>query len=445
MSCRIVRKASITLLAGTSVRLVTLLAMYILIGTFVLIGHGNALGQGRKVGWPPETIPIGMWCSPPEPYITIDQYRKIAEAGFSVVLPPCEGKGTTAQNEKILRAARATGLKVILSDARLPLSLAAGRSATNAIRAVVSDYHKDPALLGYFLTDEPSADAFAGLGAVAAELHRLDPDHLVYINLFPNYASPAQLAAGSYDQYLDRFVSTVKPEVISYDHYPFLTTGDRPDYFANLNAVQRVASASPQQTPFWQIMLSVQHGSYRKMTENELRFQAIQSLVYGAQGLVYFTYWLPNDPSFQWSNAIMNRDGTEGPLYQPVKNVNLEVQHLAKWLYGARITGTYQTGEVAPDAQPLGNDVPVSVTGAGNLSVGIMRDLHGYLYVMVANRDYTKPVSATLLLDAGAHPIERLDVGTNRWQPYKEKQDADGKTPIKLELGPAGYALTRWF
>jgi hypothetical protein len=361
------------------------------------------------------------------------------------VLPPCEGKGTPAQNEKILHAARTAGLKVIIADARLPLSLAAGRTALDAIKAVVSNYHRDPALLGYYLTDEPSADAFAGLAGVAAELHRQDPDHLVYINLFPNYASPTQLAADSYDQYLERYVSTVKPDVVSYDDYPFLTTGDRPGYFANLNAVQRVAASTAQPTPFWQIMLSVQHGSYRKLTENELRFQAIQSLVYGAQGLVYFTYWLPNDPSFQWSNAIMNRDGSEGPLYQSVKTVNLEVQRLAKWLYGARVMGTYQTGNVAPDAQPLGNDVPVTVTGAGNLSVGLMRDSHGYLYVMLANRDYTRPVSASILLDAGDHSIERLDAETNRWQPYKEKQDADGHTPLKLELGPAGYALIRWF
>ena len=69
-----------------------------------------------------------------------------------------------------------------------------------------------------------------------------------------------------------------------------------------------------------------------KLTENELRFEAMQSLVFGVSGLVYFTYWLPNDPSFTWDNAIANRDGTAGPLYDSVKKVNKEVTTLQKYL-----------------------------------------------------------------------------------------------------------------
>jgi hypothetical protein len=411
----------------------------------VMVCGGVSKAQNRSTGWPPAAFPIGMWCSPPEPYVTLDQYKRIAAAGFTVVSPPCEGSVTPALNRKILDTARSAGLKAIISDPRLPLSMAAGRAAEEAVKAVVNDYHKHPALLGYFLTDEPAADAFAGLADVVAAINRLDPDHLVYINLFPNYATTDQLKAGSYEQYLDQYMRTVKPAVLSYDHYPFLTNGDRPEYFANLAAAQQAANAGQPATPFWQIILSVQHGGYRKMTENELRFQAMQSLVYGAHGLVYFTYWLPNDPSFQWSNAIMNRDGTEGPLYEAVKHVNAEVKKVATWLYEARLINTFQTGQVAAGARALSPDVPVAVTGDANLSIGLFRDLKGYFYVMVANRDYKAAATTTLTLDAGKHALEELDLEPNRWQPVKEKPDDDGRTTLKLQLGPAGVALVRWF
>jgi hypothetical protein len=400
--------------------------------------------QDRHNGWPPPSFPVGMWCSPPERFITVEQYRHIAAAGFTVVLPPCEGTTTPALNHKILDTARAAGLGAIIGDPRIPMSLGIGKSGEQAIKSVIADYHKHPALLGYFLTDEPAADAFGGLAEVVAAFRKLDPDHLIYINLFPNYASTDQLKAASYESYLDQYMNAVKPAVLSYDHYPFLNETDRPEYFANLEAAQRAASETDPKTPFWQIVLSVQHGGYRKMTEAELRFQAVQSLVYGAHGIIYFTYWTPNDPSFQWSNAIMNRDGTDGPLYEPVKRVNQEVHKLAKWLYQAQVTGTYQTGTVAAGARQLSNDVPVAVMGGGNLSIGLFRDPNGYLYVMVTNRDYRAPASTIVTFDAGKHPVEVLDVNKNNWQIWTQKRDEDGKATMKLELGPAGYALIRW-
>lgn len=401
--------------------------------------------------WPPKTFPIAMWCSPPEPYITPEQYRRIADAGFTVVLPPCGGESTVARNRKILDTAKATGLKVIVGDARMPMAVTGSPKAEAALKAIVNDYRRSPALLGYFLTDEPGADAFAGLAEVVAALHKLDPDHLVYINLFPNYAgtnlaaSPSQLNTDTYDQYLDRFVKTVKPDVLSWDHYHFLTNGDRPGFLGNLFSGQRAATSTQPATPFWQIVLSVQHGPYRALNENELRYEAMQTLVFGAQGLVYFTYWPPeDDTTFHWSNAVMNRDGTPGPLYMPVKNVNRDVKALGKWLYGARALETFQTGEVPADGHAPPNDVPVKVTGPGNLSVGVFRDNAGYLYVLVTNRDYTKPVSTKVLLDAGAHPIEALDLAKNRWHPTTGPKDSDGQTTLDIDLGPAGAYLIRW-
>ncbi len=409
-------------------------------------------GAVEEPAWPPKTIPIACWCSPPEPYITVEEYRRLAQAGFTVLLPPCEGVSTVAQNHKILDTARSAGLKVLIADSRMPLALTGHPEAKAALQAIVNDYHRHPALLGYFLTDEPGAKQFAGLSEVMAELRRLDPNHLAYINLFPNYASddratnPSQLNTATYDEYLDKFMQTVKPQVLSWDHYFFLANSDRTGFFGNMDSAQRAAGSTDPATPFWQIVLSVKHGPYRALTENELRFEAMQTLAYGGQGLVYFTCWLPtDDATFHWSDSILNRDGSPGPLYEAVKHVNQEVTTLSKWLYGAHVISTFQTGDVPPDGRAQANDVPVTISGAGNLTVGAFRDIKGYFYGLVTNRDYKQGVTATVQAYAGSHVIESLDLKSNKWEPVKAQKDDRGMTTLTFALGPADAALIRWY
>ena len=234
-----------------------------LVLTYMMFGviTPRATFAANEPAWPPKAFPITFWCGPPEPFITVEQYRRITDAGFTVVMPPCEGAATPARNRKILETAKTTGLKAIIGDSRMPLSLSGHPEATAALKAIVTDYQHYPALLGYFLTDEPGADNFTGLAEVVAELHKLDPDHMVYINLFPNYATndlnarPSQLNADTYDQYLDRFVRTVQPDVLSWDHYFFLGSGDRPGFLGNLTSGQRAAAAARPPIPFWHCLL----------------------------------------------------------------------------------------------------------------------------------------------------------------------------------------------
>jgi len=399
--------------------------------------------------WPPKTFPITFWCGPPEPFITTEQYRQISAAGFTVVMPPCEGEATTARNRKILDTARATGLKAIISDPRMPLAVTGNPMAAANLKAIVKEYKSHPALMGYFITDEPGADAFKGLAEVVEELHKLDPDHVAFINLFPNYASsdlnqtPSQLQTDTYDRYLDRYLHTVKPGVLSWDHYHFTTNGDRPGFLGNLYAAQRAAAGTSPPTPFWQIVLSVQHGPYRALTEGELRYEAMQTLVFGGSGLAYFTYWLPNDPSFTWSNSIRNRDGTPGPLYEPVKHVNAEVKTLAKYLYGASLVSTFQTGELPADAHANAGDVPIRVPGAGNTSVGFFRGAGGYAMAFITNRDYKNPATVTVSLNVGKHEVELLDLAANKWKKAGTSAP-DGNTLVEVPLGPGGGGLIRW-
>ena len=408
-----------------------------------------ATEQVPVVNWPSKVFPITFWCGPPEPYITLSQYRAIADAGFNVVMPPCEGAATVARNRKILETAAKTGLNAIISDDRMPLTLTSNPAGKSALKNIVEDYRKSTALMGYFLTDEPGANSFAEIAEVVAELHRLDPDRMVFINLLPNYATtdltanPSQLNTLTYTQYLRKFMEVVKPDVLSWDHYAMLKDGDRPGFFGNLEAGQHAAAMTQPPTPFWQIVLSVQHGPYRALTENELRFEAMQTLVYGGRGLAYFTYWQPNDPSFRWSNSIRNRDGSPGPLYAPVRKVNAEVRALSAWLYDAQVTQTFQSGKIASDGIPVTEDSTVKVAGESSLTTGVFRGANGYIYILVTNRDYRVGGKGTVTLVTNRHAVEQLDLKTGTWSAWAGQHVGDTVSG-EVTLGPAGAALLRW-
>ena len=57
--------------------------------------------------------------------------------------------------------------------------------------ALIETVKNHPAMEAYYITDEPGAGAFPGLGKLVAYLRERDPAHLAYINLFPTYANEA--------------------------------------------------------------------------------------------------------------------------------------------------------------------------------------------------------------------------------------------------------------
>ena len=345
--------------------------------------------------WPPKSFPISFWCGPPEPFITRQQFQQVADAGFNVIMPPCDGALSVERNLKILDIAKQTGLTAIIQDPRMPVS-ASAQNANRDIKAVIQTYRRSPALLGYFLTDEPSARDFQNLAGLVDLLRANDPDHPAYINLLPNYATSdrteqkSQLGADSYEKYLDQYVRIVKPDLLSWDFYSLLADGtERPGFYKNLSDMQLAAATAEPKLPFWQIVLTLKHGGYRAIEENSLRYEAMQTVAYGAKGLLYFTYWTPGGPDFADSTGIVDREGKPGPLYDAIKKVNSEVKNLEIWLYPARVLETFQTGQIPPDgtSQPEGTGLKVS--GKNNLTVSQFRDGNGYVYVLLANRDFS--------------------------------------------------------
>jgi len=398
-------------------------------------------GFSPSAEWAPRELPISFWCGPPDPHINVEQYRRIAEAGFNWLMPPCEGASTRERNLRILDTARAAGLKAFLQDERIPNRITGEPDARQRLDAVVADYSRHPAFAGYFVWDEAPASMFAGLGEVVSYLREKDPAHPAYLNIWPNYAGPRYLGTATYAEHVTEFLRQVKPFVLSYDHYPFLKERDRPEYFSNLTAIRTHAQRAA--IPFWQIIQLVPHGGYRPVTEGELRWQAFHTLAHGGQGVMYFTYWTPDDPAFQWGPAIIARDGTPTPQYEVVKRVNADLRAVGRHLVRGVHATVFHAGTPAPGSPGREEGTPVEVPGPGDVSVGLWRaDTH--LYVLCVNRNYRAPTRTELHCATAGRTVERLDRRTGRWSRIRTESTLDGALKAVLELAAGDGELLRW-
>ena len=207
----------------------------------------------------------------------------------------------------------------------------------------VNSVRNHPALYAYYLIDEPSATQFASLASTVSRLRTLDPNHMSYINLFPNYASSAQLGTSDYPTYLSQYMSIVNPSLLSYDHYHFRTGGsDAPDYFKNLAIISHTARDAG--IPFMNIVQAASwNSSMRVPTGDELRYLYYTSLAYGAQGISQYVYYYPGH-----TGMMTLADGTTTALYDTAKTINPEFAAIAEQVQSMNHIGAYHLGDLPP-------------------------------------------------------------------------------------------------
>ncbi|HWF18108.1 MAG TPA: hypothetical protein VG754_02530, partial [Verrucomicrobiae bacterium] len=240
-----------------------------------------------------------------------------------------------------------------------------------------------------YLRDEPSADFFPGLAAMASLVQQEAPGKWAYINLFPDYATAGQLGAASYEEYLEKFVAACHPTQLSYDHYALMDDGSLGGGYWN-NLEQMRAVAKKHNLPFWNIVLACAHFSFREPTAADLRFEVFSSLAYGARGIAYFTYFAPQVGNYR--AAAIDQFGHPTPTWNNLQNVNLQIQKLAPTLLELTSDDTYHFGSVPAGCHGPGTNSLVSAVG-GQIAVGDFTHSDGSRYVMLVNKDLSKSVA----------------------------------------------------
>lgn len=391
---------------------------------------------------------VSYWAGPGYPGggdLTDAAATQMAEGGWNLVW--CE--------ERELEVVQRHGLRgLITSDLLVPATLNDPKQR-EALDAFILRVRSHPGLYAYHLVDEPGAGTFPGLGRLVTYLRERDPEHVPYINLFPIYANNEQLGTTgdrveAYNEHLRLYVETVKPALLSYDHYHFTKTGDGDGYLENLALVRAKALASD--LPFMNIVQTSAWGPTplasptgpRVPIRDEVRFLVYTTLAYGAQGISYYVYNYP-----EHAGNITEPDGTPTAIYQELKSLNPQFVAIAKELQPLKSLNVFQAGMLPPGTVPLPEKstfsfdppIPAKAHQPGVRVEGVIlsefgpanSDNSAPTHVLVVNLDYQNDRTVTL---AGHAPLELFDATTGKWTSVDSEQ-------VELQLKGGGGKLVR--
>jgi len=391
-------------------------------------------------------LEIGLWVSPPASEATEARYAEIREAGFTFVIGLTEyGEGGGEAIGRALDAAAANGLGYIVHDPELK-RLEPREASEDELRRRVAPFAGHPAYRGHLLKDEPSAPEIDDLAFVKELYLRAAPEGLAYVNLFPRHAAPELLQA-DYAEYVEKFMRVYKPQVLSYDHYPFLDAGnthfagDRitEDYYANLETI-RDASVR-YDTPFWLFVQTLAfNGTHRDPTEAEIRWQVNTSLAFGAKGIQYFTYWTPEDGREKFGDAIIGRDGKRTRHYGEAREINRELAALGPELASLKSAGVLFGGEHPVAAvDSIDGFPPLEAIEGDAVVIGCFTDPDGLPALFVANGSYEDEAETTLVLTGDS--CRRAEIVGAR---SRNASELSGVSRLRLSLAPGEGKLVRF-
>lgn len=394
--------------------------------------------------------PITYWYNPK----VMDEaaIQKMKEAGFTQII----ADRSLEENKKIIKLCYDMGMEVLVCDGRITQAIQNPGERERLLRETVADYKDDINVYAYYITDEPSVDAFSELGEVCGILNQLDPAKQTYINLFPNYATSKCYGVESYTEYVESFIKTVMPELISYDHYDFqrrrmvlspdqgITTTEpeqRTGFIDNIEAVRNISMKSG--IPFMVIIQLVEHGGYRNVNEAELRWQVFQSLAYGSAKISYFTYGLPEgiyddaESVWKYANSIVNGDGSPTRHYYEVLRINKELQTIGSYLLEKTPKdvchiGTEENADVKY-YEPSGDVEKIDTTAGLTLALYDSE-------ILVANKSFTQTNRLEITV-AASKTVSVMDKTTGEW--YQLNPISGTKNSFTLTLMPGDGELIK--
>ena len=421
-------------------------------------------GQNKKMN-------IGVYHAPGWSFRSQSDYNTIAALGVNLIVPEQSTLNFAINASDALQQldrAQTAGLKVIVHDWYIQNNLQTTTSAFNTSYPDYIDYYKShPAFYGVEVRDEPNAGEFNNIRDLYALFKARMPADKYFVNLYPGYAGTNLGTSGSSDRerfrnYVDGFVSTVKPSVLSYDHYPLLrgtTQTVRGDFFHDLEYVSRKAHAAG--IPANNILLSTAHAGYGgsqnvyDITESEIRWQAACAMAYGYQSYMYYNYCHKDSGDNNAKSLIDWNTGAPTAQYYRVQNVTGEIRawehvymnfnwHGTAVAYSGTIPAIFSNINQRANVNAIGGMTAAAVGSSSQQAlIGQFTDAAGYKAFMLVNASrpgasVTANVSCTFESQYGGLLVYAKGVpsfiGLNSGQARISLEPGEGKFVIPVKL-----------
>lgn len=264
------------------------------VATSIRIGRGLSLLKNNEI-----FFPLGLYTVPDF------AFSEVKKAGFNSVIA-YEGYynpyGKTFDKEKLqsyLDNAQKNGIFVLLSLCRnyyVAWRRRADEPNLSNIADMITMFKNHPALLGYYIADEPYGDSFRdAVNKVNSLVKKLDPEKITMLVLC------------NIEETI-RFKDSA--DILGFDIYPIPS---RPVSLVS-KTMDAARAILRDEKPVWLVAQAFggQESWFREPTPQEARCMAYLGIVHGAKGLFWFTY----KPSYE-------------PLWNELAKLNKEITELA--------------------------------------------------------------------------------------------------------------------
>lgn len=374
------------------------------------------------------TFPIGFWNYAPIEVFDEAKIQEWQDAGITLTMGPEYGVApeNIAHMRQILDWAGVRGIKVIICDPRTRAATLPENYKESAKKAA-EELGDHPAAFGFHILDEPDTAAFGpvcdGVRITKEAAPRLHP----FVNLLPWHpGANTRVGYDDWGNYLDDFLKKSGAEFLCYDCYSQMNPEKSgwPMYFRNL--MEYGAAARRNSVPFWTTILSVGHFHYRCPNEDDIRWQFNTSIAYGAQGILYFFFYM-RQPHDNYRLAPIDEFWDRTPLFDTLKRTNKGfIKRYGRLFLDLQLQKAMQWPEPVTGCMPFEPDdliADVNADGKRALIVSRFIDKENRPWVVMVNNSTEESAHAEITLRGANTRAFQLD-----WNNHEGETDVEKGT-----------------
>ena len=382
-----------------------------------------------------------------------EKIKEWRELGLTVMIAHSD-KNNWDVTHALLDEAEKCGMKLIIEDwvSNMDnLRIYGEEHYRKCMVELVGEFGSHPAVFGFYITDEPSAETIEYTLKAVRINQELAPHLTAYVNLLPWFDWIGErMGTDAYAPYLDRVVAG-GVKILSYDCYAqmYQNKVGYDDYFNNLR--EQMLASKRNGVPFWNIVLCAGHYDYMCPSKDDLLWQLNTSVAHGAKGIGWFLLDIPDGHNYR--NAPINLLGERTPEYYALAEVNRTFNEYHGRVFSAlEIEECYHVCKAwggMPLFEPFGCVLEIESRNELPLIASGYSDGEGGKYFSVCNNSTTEVASVTLRVKDDVE-IERCYFGnrfgtpTSLTDPVGELYNKGGNTKTyTFFLSPGQIALFR--
>jgi len=328
---------------------------------------------------------------------------------------------------KALELAYARGLDVTVSSKQFSNVTWPNKSETQVLDFVKQWSHL-PGVAAFYITDEPASSIpYARAISLVKSVMPYAVTHINYCGAYEANVTELQkeltkkygisLDYVMYDAYT--FRSAVCDEALLYSQLI---------YNHNISKKLGIPGACYIQSMAW--------NNNHRPNGDEIRYQVFASLACGIKQISYFCWKTPRANSAEtYGPAVIDIDNNPTDLFEPVSEINAQVQALGPTLMKLEFFDVYHTGKSFGSGynQLPGGFFLQPVNYEDKLAISHLEDADGQVYSMVVNRDYKNGLELKFTLSDAVSSICRISDETG--EPVKLTPDSSGVYTVSLKPG----------